>query len=160
LSWRTAFVGGHDSAAAFFNLALKDHFMNEKENTALVQQGYNLFSKGDIPGVLKLMSPNVTWELPKLDNVPFTGKFQGVEGVGRFFSALAGSLDILKFEPREFIAQGNKVVVLGESRYRVKERKEEFDDKWADVLTVENGKITSYQQFGDSAQLERAFKAK
>jgi ketosteroid isomerase-like protein len=37
--------------------------MNEKENAALVQQGYSLFSKGDIPGLLKLMSPNVTWEL-------------------------------------------------------------------------------------------------
>lgn len=134
--------------------------MNEKENAALVQQGYRLFSKGDIPGVLKLMSPDVTWELPKVDNVPFTGKYQGVEGVGRFFSALAGAMEILKFEPRELIAQGNKVIVLGESRYRVKQQKEEFDTKWVEVLTVENGKINSYQQFGDSAQLERAFRAK
>jgi ketosteroid isomerase-like protein len=134
--------------------------MNEKENTALVQQGYKLFSQGDIPGVLKLMSPSVTWELPKVENVPFTGKFQGVEGVGRFFSALAGALDILKFEPREFIAQGNKVIVLGENRYRVKEQKEEYDSKWVDVLTVENGKITSYEQYDDTAQLERAFRAK
>jgi uncharacterized protein len=133
--------------------------MNEKQNTALVQQGYKLFSQGDIPGVLKLMSPNVTWELPKLENVPFTGKFQGVEGVGRFFSALAGAIDILKFEPREFIAQGNKVVVLGETRYRVKDQKEEIDDRWVDVLTVENGKIASYEQYGDTAQLERAFRS-
>jgi ketosteroid isomerase-like protein len=134
--------------------------MNEKENSALVQQGYKLLSQGDIPGVLKLMSPNVTWELVKVENVPFTGKFQGVEGVGRFFSALAGAIDILSFEPREFIAQGNKVIVLGENRFRVKEQKEEFDSKWVDVLTVENGKITSYEQFGDTAQLERAFRAK
>jgi uncharacterized protein len=140
--------------------AVKDHFMNEKENAALVQQGYSLFSKGDIPGLLKLMSPNVTWELAKVDNVPFTGKHQGVEGVGRFFSALAEAMDILKYEPREFIAQGNKVIVLVESRYRVKEQKEEFDSKLVDVLTVENGKINSYQQFGDTAQLERAFRAK
>lgn len=131
--------------------------MNEKQNTALVQQGYKLFTQGDIPGVLKLMSPNVAWELPKLENVPFTGKFQGVEGVGRFFTALAGAIDLLKFEPREFIAQGNKVVVLGESRYRVKDHKEEIDDRWVDVLTVENGKITRYEQYGNTAQLERAF---
>lgn len=133
--------------------------MNEKENTALVQQGYKLFSQGDIPGVLKLMSPNVAWELPKVENVPFTGKFQGVDGVGRFFSELAGAIDILKFEPREFIAQGNKVVVLGENRYRVKDHKEEFDDKWVDVLTVENGKIARYEQYANTAQLERAFKS-
>ena len=93
--------------------------MNEKENVALVQQGYSFFSKGDIPGLLKLMSPNVTWELAKVDNAPFTGKHQGVEGVGRFFSAMAEAMDILKYEPREFIAQGNKVIVLVEGRYRV-----------------------------------------
>ena len=134
--------------------------MTEKENAALVQQGYSLFSKGDIPGVLKLLSPDAIWELSELDNVPFTGKHKGVEGVGRFFSALAGALDFLKYEPQEFIAQGNKVIVLGESRYRVKENKVEFDTKWVDVITVENGKILSYRQFGDSAQLERAFKGK
>lgn len=131
--------------------------MNEKENTALVQQGYKLFTQGDIPGLLKLMSPNVTWELPKLENVPFTGKFQGVDGVGRFFTALTGAMDILKYEPREFIAQGNKVVVLGESRYRVKNQRDEIDDKWVDVLTVENGQVTRYEQYGNTAQLERAF---
>jgi uncharacterized protein len=134
--------------------------MNEKENTALVQQGYSLFSKGDIPGVLKLLSPDAIWELSELDNVPFTGKHKGVEGVARFFTSLAASLDFLKYEPQEFIAQGNKVIVLGESRYRVKENKVEFDTKWVDVLTVENGKIIGYRQFGDSAQLQRAFKGK
>jgi ketosteroid isomerase-like protein len=133
--------------------------MSEKENSALVQQGYKLFSQGDIPGVLKLMSPDVAWVLPKVENVPFTGTFNGVEGVGIFFGALSGAIDLLKYEPREFIAQGNKVVVLGESRYRAKSQKEEYDDRWADVLTVENGKITRYEQYGDTAQLERAFKS-
>jgi uncharacterized protein len=133
--------------------------MAEKENTALVQQGYNLFSKGDIPGVLNLMSPNVTWELPLVEGVPFTGRFQGVDGVGRFFKTLDGAMDIVKFEPREFIAQGNKVIVLGQTRYRVKGQQDEFDTRWVDVLTVDKGKISGYQQYGDSAQLQRAFQA-
>ena len=133
--------------------------MAEKENAALVQQGYNLFAKGDIPGVLNLMSPNVTWELPLVEGVPFTGRFQGVDGVGRFFKTLSDAMDILKFEPREFIAQDNKVVVLGQSRYRVKGQQDEFDTRWVDVLTVDKGKISGYQQYGDSAQLQRAFQA-
>lgn len=133
--------------------------MNEKENSELVQQGYRLFSQGDIPGVLKLMSPNVVWASPKVENVPFSGSFTGPEGVGQFFGTLAGAIDILKFEPREFIAQGNKVVVLGEGRSRVKGQNEEFDDRWVDVLTVENGKITRYERYGDTAQQERAFRS-
>ena len=133
--------------------------MSERENSELVQQGYKLFSQGDIPGVLKLMSPNVAWVLPKVENVPFMGSFQGVEGVAQFFGALSGAIDLLDYEPREFIAQGNKVVVLGGNRYRVKGQKDEYDEKWVDVLTVENGKITRYEQYGNTAQLERAFKS-
>lgn len=133
--------------------------MNEKENSALVQQGYKLFAQGDIPGVLNLMSPDVVWTTPKVENVPFSGTFNGPEGLGKFFGTLAAAVDILKFEPREFIAQGNKVVVLGESRSRVKGQQEEFDDRWADVLTVENGKVTRYERYGNTAQQERAFRA-
>lgn len=133
--------------------------MNEKQNTALVQQGYQLFSQRDIPGILKLLSPSVVWELPKLEGVPYTGKFQGIEGVGKFFTALADTVDILKYEPHEFIAQGDKVVVLGDRRYRVKDQREELEDRWVDVLTVENGKITRYEQYGDTALLERAMTA-
>jgi ketosteroid isomerase-like protein len=144
-----------DSSTALW----KGHHMNEQENSALVQQGYKFFSQGDIPGVLKLMSPDVAWVLNKVENVPFTGTFKGVEGVAQFFTALSGAMDLLKYEPREFIAQGNKVVVLGESRYRVKGQKDEFDERWVDVLTVENGKITRYEQYGNTAQLERAFKS-
>ena len=133
--------------------------MSEKENAALVQQGYSLFSKGDIPGVVKLMSPNVTWDAMS-SNAPFAGRYQGPEGVGRFFSKFTESVEYLKHEAREFIAQGDKVVVLGESRYRARGQTEEFDTEWVDVLTVENGKIASYRRYGDTAQMERALNAK
>jgi uncharacterized protein len=75
-----------------------------------------------------------------------------------FFSTLAGTVDILKFEPQEFIAQRDKVVVLGESLFRTKAGGKEFGNKWAHVTTVANGKLKHFQDYGDTAAAEKAFK--
>jgi uncharacterized protein len=132
--------------------------MSEKENTALVQQAYELFGRGDIAGLLKLMSPDVDWQITKVENVPFTGSFQGPEAVGRFFASLAGAVDILKFQAQEFVAQRDKVVVLGESLFKTKEHGREFASKWAHVITVADGKVKHFQDYTDTAAAAKAFK--
>ena len=134
--------------------------MNEKENAALVQQAYAMFGRGDLAGVLKLMGADVVWEVPEVDNVPFTGKFQGPEGVGRFFAGQAAAVDILKFEPTEFIAQGDKVVVLGDSLYKTKEQGKEYGGKFAQVVTVKDGKVQRFDHYGDTAAAAKAFSGK
>ncbi len=50
----------------------------------------------------------------EVEHVPFSGKRQGRGAVGEFFSTLASLMDARSFEEREFIAQGDKVVVLGQ----------------------------------------------
>ena len=59
-------------------------------------------------------------QLPETENVPFAGKWQGREEVGQFFSKVFELQDIVEFEPEEFIAQGDKVVVLGRFSMRIK----------------------------------------
>ena len=49
----------------------------------------------------------------RIENVPFSGKRQGLGAVGEFISTLASLQDARSFEEREFIAQGDKIVALG-----------------------------------------------
>ena len=90
--------------------------MSEHENRQLVEQAYATFKAGDISTLLQSLSEDVTWQLPEIENVPFAGKRQGRGAVGEFFSTLASLQDARSFEEREFIAQGDKVVVLGPLR--------------------------------------------
>ena len=46
------------------------------------------------------------------DDDPNAGTFKGKEAVLGWFSGLASTLDFTTFEPREFIAQNDKVVSL------------------------------------------------
>jgi uncharacterized protein len=87
--------------------------MSEQENTQLVQQEYRDFQNGDIRSVLGSLSSDVEWVVPQPKGVPLGGTYHGVEEVGRFFSSLGDTQEARQFEPREFVAQDDRVVALG-----------------------------------------------
>ena len=57
--------------------------MSEQENTNLVQRVYGNFRSGDIKALLNLLSDDIEWQLPEIENVPFAGKRRGHEEMGR-----------------------------------------------------------------------------
>jgi uncharacterized protein len=136
----------------------KEKMMSEKENTQLVMQAYDKFKRGDIPGLIDMMSDDIEWVLDAVENVPFTGARRGKEQVGEFFSLLGEMQHPLQFEPREFIAQDDKVVALGHYAWSVKSTDRVFECDWAEVFTVQNGKITRFREFADTAVAEAAYR--
>jgi uncharacterized protein len=131
--------------------------MNEQENTKLVRQAYASFESGDIGSLLGLLSDDIQWQLPEIENVPFAGKRQGREAVGQFFASLAAAQDVLEFAPKDFIAAENKVVVLGEYQWRVKATGQEYGGDWAHVFMVRDGKIVGFHEYTDTAAAANAF---
>lgn len=125
--------------------------MTPQENTKLVQQAYQYFKTGNVPALLDLMSDTVEWRLPDLKGVVVSGTRHGRKGVADFFTRLAETQDTLSFEPREFVAEGDKVVVLGHYSFRVKATGQQFESDWAEVFTIKNGKITQFQEYANTA---------
>jgi ketosteroid isomerase-like protein len=132
--------------------------MSEHENRQLVEQAYATFKVGDIPTLLQSLSEDVTWQLPEIENVPFAGKRQGRGAVGEFFSILASLQDARSFQEREFIAQGDKVVVLGHYVWQVKANGRTIDGDFAHVFTVRGGRIVAFHEYMDSAAVAKAYR--
>ena len=132
--------------------------MSEHESRKLVERAYANFKARDIPTLLQSMSEDVTWQLPEIENVPFSGKRQGRGAVGEFFSTLASLMDARSFEEREFIAQGDKVVVLGHYVWQVKANERIFESDFAHVYAVRGGRIVAFQEYTDSAAVAKAFR--
>jgi ketosteroid isomerase-like protein len=122
-----------------------------EQNKAIVQQAYNNFKTGDIEGLLNLMSDDVSWTLPEMQGVPFAGKRTGRDQVAEFFGTLGLTQDSLRFEPRELIAEGDKVISLGSYDWRVKSNSREFGGDFAHVFTVRDGKIADFHEYMDTA---------
>jgi ketosteroid isomerase-like protein len=125
--------------------------MSEQENTKLVQQVYEKFKSGDIKALLNLLSDNIEWHLPEMENVPFAGKRRGQEEMGQFFSSLVDVQEVQHFDPRELIAQGEKVVALGHYAWRVKSTGREFGGDFAHAFTIEGGKVSRFHEYMDTA---------
>jgi ketosteroid isomerase-like protein len=131
--------------------------MSEQENTAIAQQAYNNFKTGDIQALLNLMSDNITWELPEIENVPIAGRRNGRDAVGEFFAMVARDQDVIEFEPREFVAQRDKVVVLGDYKWQVKDTNHEFASDFVHIFTVRDGKIVAFREHFDTAVVAAAY---
>ncbi len=91
--------------------------------------------------------------------IPFTGTRRGREAVGEFFSVLGENLEFQQFEPREFIAQGDTVVVLGYERSLIKPTGRTIEHEWAHVYTLRDGKIAKARFIEDTAAYVVAFDA-
>jgi uncharacterized protein len=122
--------------------------MSEKGNTNLVQYVYQNFNGGDIKAVLALLSKDIEWQI---ENVPFAGKRRGQEQMGQFFASLVDTQEVQHFEPREFIAQGDRVVALGHYAWRVRFTGREFGGDFAHVFTLHNGKVIRFHEYMDTA---------
>jgi uncharacterized protein len=132
--------------------------MSEQENTTLVQQAYGHFQSGDIPAVLDSLSEDVQWVPAEAEGVPVSGTRRGCEQVGEFFQTLSETQEARQFEPREFVAQDDKVVALGHYAWHVKPSGREWESDFAHVFTVRDGKVARFKEYADTAALAEAFR--
>lgn len=129
------------------------------QNVDVVQRTYEAVGRGDIPAFLDLLTDDVEWTLQGPSVIPFAGTRRGREGVAEFFSLVGETLEFEQFEPREFVAQGDTVVVLGFERNLIKPTGRTFEQEWAHVYTLRDGKIAKVRCFEDTAAYVVAFDA-
>ena len=127
---------------------------NLQANVELIQAAYAAFSRGDIQSILDSLTPNVEWIAAPVE--PVAGTYRGKEEVAHFFRKVDELADYSAFEPREYIAQTDRVVVLGYYRATAKRTGRIFECNWAMAFTVQDGKISQFQEFTDTAALNAA----
>ena len=135
--------------------------MNETNNTSIVQQAYAAFGRGDVPALLALLDENVDWH-PVYgvgSQVVTGGRRRGRAAVGTFFEQLAQSYNFSVFEPREYVAQGDKVVALGRYAFQVLSTGRTAESDWSMVFTLRDGKVVKFVEHTDSAAIDRAWQA-
>jgi ketosteroid isomerase-like protein len=134
--------------------------MSEQQNVQAVQNAYAAFGRGDIQGVLNILSDDVEWHLPGEGLIPQAGTYRGKDDVGRFFQKLGQTAKFDNFEPRTFIAQGDNVVALGRYNGTVPQTGRQFESEWAMVFTFQGNKVAKFREYTDTAAIAQAYIAK
>jgi uncharacterized protein len=128
-------------------------------NIEITQAIYQRFGRGDIPGVLELLAPDIDWIWYGPKDIPWAGEYKGHEDMKKFFAAIGSNVTVEAYEPREFLAGDNGIVtVLGWQRVRVNATNKAWETHWAHIWTVQNGLITRAREYYDTVPILEAFR--
>lgn len=130
------------------NQTEKDISSNQA-NEAIIMKAYNHFSKGEIPEVLKMMSPAIIWNEATSsiysDNNPYKGPDAILNGV---FKRLGDDNEYFKLENIKLIGlDKNKVLATMNYNFKSKKTGEIHNPTVVHEWTIENGKMTGFQQY-------------
>src|SRR4051812_35006775 len=135
----------------------KERHTSAPENVALIKTIYKQFTDGDIDGVLSHFTDDVNWETPGFPKIPYAGRFCGRREVAKFFDGLGKTATFECFEPSEYIADGDRVVVFGFYSGKGRVTQKPFATKWTMVFTIQNGKVSGFHEYLDTNNLGSAF---
>ena len=131
----------------------------EEENIGIVKQLYDAYKRHDISSVLDMFTDHAVLHGPAPAGVlPWGGIYDGRGRIADFFKALGESLETLQFELRDFIAQGNKGVVVGYQRGRAKPTGRLYEIEFVHLWSVHDGKISEFWVYTDTAALVEALR--
>ncbi len=127
------------------------------DNTQIVKEAYGHFGSGNIDGLIDTFTEDINWRIPEVNGSPLNAETNGSENVREFFGQLGATEEFTNFEPKEFISEGDKVVVLGHSAGKVISTGKTFATDWVHIFTIEDGKIAGFLEYFDNALMERAY---
>lgn len=123
----------------------------------IVRDGYADFLSGNIPGVLDRFAEEFTFTTPGAPEVPYAGTKRNRDELAAFFRDLNETVNITSFEPREYFANGDRVIAIGRYAGEVRRSGRSFDSGWAMAWTVRDGKVVAFEEFSDPSALKAGF---
>jgi uncharacterized protein len=129
--------------------------MSTPKNVQIAKDAFAAIGRGDRQGLLSLFAESIEWIIP--GEWPLAGTHHGHAGVEDLFQKAFEMVELSFTEPREFVAQGDRVLVVGLSRGKVKATNRTFEDHWVFAFTMQNGKVTNIREYIDTLALARGF---
>lgn len=128
--------------------------MSTEKNVQTVKDFFAAIGCGDRARLLKLAAEDIEWIIPGED-WPLAGTHHGHAGLVNLLE-MASKTTETSTEHREFIAQGDRVLVVGFARGKIKATNKSFEDQWIFAITIRDGKLTNIREYIDTQALARA----
>ncbi len=125
-------------------------------NIQLTQEVYDAFNRGDVAAILGAFDAGIEWRLAEGNpyqptGAPSIGPDAITENV---FAKMGAEWDNFTAHPKSFHDTGDTVVVEGRYTGTYKPTGKSLDAQVCHVWKVRDGKVASFQQFMDTAQLQ------
>jgi ketosteroid isomerase-like protein len=120
-----------------------------------VKDFFAAIGSGDKQRVLALVTEDIEWIVPG-EGWLLAGAHRGHAGLADVLKKASEEIEMKYPKPPEFVAQGDRVLVIGVATGKIKATNKPFKDDWVFDITVRNGKLTKIQEYIDTQSLARA----
>ena len=123
------------------------------KHVQIVKDFFAAMGRGDKHGLLALSAEDIEWIIPGED-WPLAGTYHGHAGL----ADLLQKSEMLETstKPLEFVAQGDRVLVVGFASGKIIATNKTFEDDWVFAISVQNGKLKNIREYIDTQALARA----
>jgi ketosteroid isomerase-like protein len=129
--------------------------MSTEENVQIVKAFFAAMGSGDSQRLMALAAEDIEWILPGTD-WPLAGTYRGHAGLGDLVRKESETIEMSLSEPREFVAQGDRVMVVGVAKGKIKATNKSFEDNWIFAITIRDNKLTSIREYIDTQAMAQA----
>jgi ketosteroid isomerase-like protein len=129
--------------------------MSIDENVKSVQNFFAAMSSDKKQDLLALVAEDIEWIIPG-DDWPLAGTHRGHAQLAAVLQKASEEVETTYPRPPEFVAQGDRVLVIGVATGKIKATNKPFRDEWIFDITVRDGKVKHIREYIDTQALARA----
>ena len=129
--------------------------MSVEENVQIVKDFFAARGGHNRQDLLALVAEDIEWIIPGED-WPLAGTHRGHAELAAVLQKASEEVEMTYPEPPEFVAQRDRVLVVGVATGKIKATNRAFRDDWVFAITVQNGKVTKIREYIDTQALARA----
>ena len=125
-------------------------------NVSILNDFYDAFGRGDIDAMLKAFDPKIEWQEAESHPYQPSGKpwIGGDAVLQNLFMRIGQEWDGFAIAAKTFYDVGDAVIVEGRYTGTFKATGKSLDAQCCVIWKIQNGKLTSFQQYLDTAQLK------
>ena len=129
--------------------------MSIEENVQIVKDFFAAMGGDNKQDLLALVAEDIEWIIPGED-WPLAGTHRGHAELAAVLQKASEEVETTYPKPPEFVAQGDRVLVVGVATGKIKATNKSFKDDWVFDITVRDRKVTKIREYIDTQALARA----
>lgn len=135
----------------------------EARNTAILQEAYRLWAEtkgGSVDHWLSILADEINFgslAMGRVSALDFTKQRHTREGVADYLRGLTAEWEMIDYFRDQFVAQGDRVVMIGRTCWRYKKSGQAVDTPKVDTWRFDaDGKVIEFFEYYDTAAMFEA----
>ena len=125
------------------------------EDLQRLRSVYAAMSTRDADRLAEELAHDIEWTMPA--TLPWGGTRHGPDGIHAMVELFAEHVEGAWADPDDFLDAGDRIVVLGRARGRVRATGEEYEVPFAHVWGLSDGVPSTFRAYLDTAPISSAF---